>query len=321
MALSILQTQAVSELAQHLYDYLPGTSAWQGTYTFSNAASECGVGALWRGGSKLPALTALLEQTLGQRSDRFCVLVERIVANGLKYRARKGNPLTRSNIETLNGLVKTIGFKIPALWDPAFIGALPDTRPHPATQPVERVTRNDEAVRETNRETEALGKLRVQFLALQTSADRQAAGLTLERVLNEVFDLQGLEPNEPFRVVGEQIDGSFLLDSEVYLLEAKWTESQVGESDLLVFRGKVEGKSAFTRGLFISVNGFSLPGIQAITTGKQPIFMMMDGADLYRVLDRQLRLDSILRSKMRWLAEKGEPFVPASELFSNTAAM
>lgn len=42
MTLSLAQTQAIAELAQHLYDYLPGSTAWKGTYAFADAAAECG---------------------------------------------------------------------------------------------------------------------------------------------------------------------------------------------------------------------------------------------------------------------------------------
>lgn len=320
MGLSLAQTQAVSELARHLYDYLPGSSAWQGTYTFAHAASECGVGALWSGGSKLPALTGLLEGTLAESPGAFCPLVERIVSNGIKYRHKKDNPLTRSEIEALNELVRKVGFKIPALWDRTFLGSLPEPSTASARQPIENAA--DAAARETEllKFEATVAELRATFLALHAESDRNAAGLSLERVLNELFALYALEPNEPFRVVGEQVDGSFLLDSEVYLLEAKWTVDPVGESDLLVFRGKVEGKSSFTRGLFISINGFSRPAMQAITTGKQPTFVMMDGADLYRILEGHVRLDGLLRRKVRHLAERGEPFIPVSDLFAGGGA-
>lgn len=315
MVLSLKQTQAISDLARHLYDYLPGSSAWPGTYTFARAASECGVGEFWPGGSKLPALTSLLENSLEGTSGAFCPLIERIVRNGIKYRSTKSNPLTRSDIEALNELVRKVGFKIPELWDPTFLGSLPKAQADSVGQVV--LNTPDEAVRATERRKfdTTVAELRDKFLALQAASDRNAAGLLLERVLNELFALFDLEPNEPSRVTGEQIDGSFLLDSEVYLLEAKWTARAVDESDLLVFRGKVEGKSSFTRGLFISINGFSKAAIQAITTGKQPLFVMMDGADLYRVLDGRVRLDGLVRRKVRCMAEKGAPFVPVSELF------
>jgi hypothetical protein len=41
---------------------------------------------------------------------------------------------------------------------------------------------------------------------------------------------------------------------------------------------------------------------------------MMDGADLYRVLEGHAQLDNLLRRKVRYLAERGEPYVPVSEL-------
>jgi hypothetical protein len=81
-----------------------------------------------------------------------------------------------------------------------------------------------------------------------------------------------------------------------------------------VFRGKIEGKSAFTRGVFVSINGFSQPALEAITKGKQPNFLMMDGYDLTVVLEGQMRLDELLRAKIRRLSEEGTPFVSVREL-------
>lgn len=315
MGIPLAQTQAVSEVASHLYDYLPGSTRWAGTYTFAHAASDCGVPGYWPGGSKLPALTALLEQTLEHSPGSFCPLIETIVRNGIKYRTKKGNALTRADIETLNKLLRRVGFKIPSLWDPGFLSSLPQPRNAKVAEPHSDTLQDDAGKEESRRFSAALAGLLKTFLTLHGQLDRNSAGLALEPLLNEVFALHGLDPNEQFRVVGEQIDGSFLLDSELYLLEAKWTESKIGQDPLNAFRGKVEGKSSFTRGLFISINGFSPPGIQAIRTGKQLMFIMMDGADLYRVLEGAVRLDELLRRKVRHLAERGEPFVSVSQLF------
>jgi Restriction endonuclease len=143
---------------------------------------------------------------------------------------------------------------------------------------------------------------------------RQEAGLRLEGLLTRLFTLFDLEPNGPFRVVGEQIDGSFDLDREVYLLEAKWTAEPTNEAALLILRGKVEGKSQFTRGLFLSINGYTRDAVDAITRGKAPNFVMVDGSHLYRVLDGQIRLDVLLRRLIRHLAETGTPYLPAANL-------
>ncbi|HEV2697155.1 MAG TPA: hypothetical protein VGU90_04115, partial [Terriglobales bacterium] len=68
----------------------------------------------------------------------------------------------------------------------------------------------------------ALTMLKDDFFALAADADRNRAGLALEKLLNELFNVFELRPRQPFRVVGEQIDGSFELDGQVYLLESKW---------------------------------------------------------------------------------------------------
>ena len=314
MALSLSDTQALAQLGEHLYGYLPGSSQWQGTYTFANAAADAGVADFWQGGSKLPAITQLLELTLDHRRDAFCRLIEIIVRHGIQYRIRKREPLSRQDIERLNALVQNVGFKIPDLWDRRFLDSLPES-PAAEPKPVVSTAADDPATNTALQAARrALDDLRARFLALQTQNDRQAAGLALEKLLNELFSLSGLQPGKAFRVVGEQIDGSFVLDSEVYLLEAKWTREQTSEAPLLTFRGKVEGKSAITRGLFLSINGFSPQAILAITKGKQPTFLMMDGADLYRVLEGHVQLDELLRRKIRHLAERGDPYVPVSEL-------
>jgi len=54
----------------------------------------------------------------------------------------------------------------------------------------------------------------------------------LEGLLNRTFALSGLAPQKPFRVVGEQIDGSLVLDHDVCLLEAKWTKEPVDQKEL-----------------------------------------------------------------------------------------
>ena len=311
MPLTMIEEQALTELADLLYPYLPASGA---IYTFGEAARDAGVADLWpgvkgTGFSKLPALTLLLEKTLDQRRDRFCALVERMVRGGLKYRAKKGDPITAADIRNLNAAVLKVGFKIPELWDPRFIASLPG-----GSSPTPTPTRPEPATPARPDLRPALDALRAEFLTLHGLGGRQEAGIKLEGLLTRLFTLFDLEPNGPFRVVGEQIDGSFDLDREVYLLEAKWTAEQVNEAALLVLRGKVEGKSQFTRGLFLSINGYTSNAVEAITRGKSPNFVMVDGSHLYRVLDGHVRLDAILRRLVRHLAETGLPYLPAGSL-------
>lgn len=141
----------------------------------------------------------------------------------------------------------------------------------------------------------------------------QDRGYGFEDFLRRCFDVAGLEAREPFRNIGEQIDGSFLLSEETYLLEAKWQASPTGVGDLHAFHGKIEQKAAWARGLFVSYHGFTAEGLAAFGAGKRLI--CMDGRDLHDALDRQIPLRVVLERKVRRAAETGRAHTPVGELF------
>ncbi|WP_322059371.1 restriction endonuclease [Paraburkholderia sp. J63] len=142
----------------------------------------------------------------------------------------------------------------------------------------------------------------------------QPRGYAFEAWLKDAFDTFGLEAREPFRLRGEQIDGSFALQGETYLVEAKWQSELTGAGDLHAFHGKLEQKAAWARGLFVSNSGFTSDGLSAFGRGKRVI--CMDGLDLFETLDRQLPLNHVLERKVRRAAETGLPFERVRDLFS-----
>lgn len=305
------EATAVADLADTLYEFLPGSSAW-GSYTFADAAGEAGVAEFWQGGSKRPAIQELLRSTLARRRDRLCPLVEIVVSRGIMRRRGK-DPVRRDEVDRVNEALLKLQFKIPELWDKAFLAGLPGPASPPPVAPPDGPVAPTTSEAERERRVQLVG-LRERFLKLSTLGDRQEAGRDLEDVLNRLFLLAGLDPREPFRVVGEQIDGSFDLDRDIYLMEAKWHKEPIGLGDLAALRVKVEGKSAWTRGLFISVNGYSEVGVAALVTGKQQTCVLMDGADLFRVFNGDIDLADLLHRKVRWLAERGQPYVPMDTL-------
>ena len=145
------------------------------------------------------------------------------------------------------------------------------------------------------------------------SLSPQARGYAFEGFLKELFDAFGLAAQEPFRLRGEQIDGSFQLGSEIYLLEAKWHGQPIGVGELHTFHGKLEQKAAWTRGLFVSNSGFTDDGLVAFGRGKRVI--CMDGLDLYEMLDRGIPFNQVLERKVRRAAETGSPFLRVRDLF------
>lgn len=154
--------------------------------------------------------------------------------------------------------------------------------------------------------------LKAELVAL-SSEPAHARGFGFERFLQSLFAAYGLRPRSPFVNRGEQIDGSFVLGSDTYLLEAKWHQQPTGQADLLVFEGKLGSKAAWARGLFVSYNGFTDVGLEAFGRGKRTI--CMNGHDIYDMLDRRLPFDEVIDRKARRAVETGWPFVPIRDLF------
>jgi hypothetical protein len=157
-----------------------------------------------------------------------------------------------------------------------------------------------------------LAELKADLLHVSTLTPH-ARGYAFESFLKCLFDSSGLIAREPFRLTGEQIDGSFQFEGETYLVEAKWHGHPMGVAELHTFHGKIEQKAAWTRGLFISMSGFTQEGLVAFGRGKRAI--CMEGLDLYEMLERALPLIHVLDRKIRRAAETGAPLARVRELF------
>lgn len=293
------EAQTIEDLADLLYDFLPGSG--NSRTAFPIAAAQAGVAEFWVAGSKRPALVQLLSATLDHRRSDFTKLIVAIVRQAMTYRRGKGNPLTRAEIDRLNSLLPGVQFKIPELLDRDFLDSFAPAKPEPAAA--------TSAVLSAER-GQALAARLVEISQL----DPQQRGLRFEGFLGELFEGFGLAPRRDFRLVGEQIDGSFKLHGQTYLVEAKWHGPQIGFADLMTFSGKVAGKASWARGLFVSNSGFTADGLEAFARGRQTNLICVDGLDLYEVLSRRVSLIEILEAKARRAAETNRAYVPVREL-------
>lgn len=141
----------------------------------------------------------------------------------------------------------------------------------------------------------------------------QKRGYEFEGFLKELFDSSRLQARSPFSLVGEQIDGSFQLGNETYLIEAKWVRDPIGAAELYTFQGKLDQKAAWARGVFISYGGFPQEGLHAFGRGRKVI--CMSGEDIYKALGRRIPIAEVIERKVRTAAETGAAFVPLDDLF------
>lgn len=305
MALTLAEKLTVTALSKLLYNFLPASG--NNSTSFPLAAAEAGIPESWPtiGCSKGPGIERMLTWTLTTRRDRMPQLVDAIISQSVSYRIRN-NPLSRNEVCEAEQLFARLGVDLPALRDRSFLeslpvrdagnaaaGAAPTTTPAPAVAPAL---------------LQALERRHVELAALAP----QPRGYAFEKFLSDMFDAYALAPRGSFRIVGEQIDGSFRLDHETYLLEAKWVNAPVGAEDLYAFTGKVQNRASWARGVFISNSGFSRDGLTAY--GKRNPVICVDGYDLNEILRRQLPFDEVLRAKVRRAAETGNPLVHVRDL-------
>lgn len=307
VALSLSQIKTLNELAELLYFFLPGKAhpLAQQNISFPGVADSISLAKFWIGGSKLPAVSQLLTNTFQYQNSSFCPLVLEIVRRGMTYRQGKNDPVTREEIDMLNKLVAQLGFKIPELYDPKFIDNLP-RKQHEAevAPPTEDVPEK------------VIQELKNKLLEL-SSLPPQERGFQFEKFIKDLFEAFNLAPRGSFRLVGEQIDGSFQFQGETYLVEATWQNEPVGNERLSFFSSKVDRKAKWSRGLLISYSGFSSEGLKAFTTGKPINIVCMDGLDLSYVLEGKLNLCSVIEQKVRRAAESNHAYISVRELFPN----
>lgn len=153
------------------------------------------------------------------------------------------------------------------------------------------------------------------YFKIATNKNAQERGYQFEKYLHNLFEQNDLEPRGSFKIRGEQIDGSFCLGNEVYLLEAKWQSSPSDKSELVIFNEKVKSKSAFTRGYFISHAGYSPHAVETFNSGRTVHIVLMDGQELAIMLERKIDLKMVLEKKIRCLAEEGNCYKNIRELF------
>ena len=304
MNLSLIEIQTISEMADFLYPFLPGSPHPYAArpISFAGIASDLDLERFWTGGSKRPAIAALLEGTLSHAKNKFCPLMIEIVTRGLKYRG-KSNPITKEEIEQLNEFIIKLDFKIPELWDPNFLRSLPSIKPEE--------NKVATAKKETLKNT--LPLLLKELLNLEKLAS-QKRGYAFEKFLNKLFNTFDMKARSPFRFVGEQIDGSIEFEGNIYLIEAKWQTVPVGNADLLVLHGKVGGKASWSRGIFISYSSFTKEGLEAFSKGRSTNLIAVTGQDLYFILEGRMLLDQVISLKARLAAEEGRVYVPVQEL-------
>lgn len=121
----------------------------------------------------------------------------------------------------------------------------------------------------------------------------QTRGKKLEDLFYELMKISGIETEKSYRVVGEEIDGAIKYDGHYYLVELKWHEKKIGQKDISSLYMKVEGKLE-SRGIFISMNGYSSEVLESLKIGKTSKVILLDGTHIMNLLTGRYSVKEML---------------------------
>ena len=131
--------------------------------------------------------------------------------------------------------------------------------------------------------------------------------------MKRLFLKEEIEVTDPFKIIGEQIDGAIKYEGEFYIIEAKWHDKWSASDELYQFAAKVDGKM-YGRGIFISINGFSNDSVQALTIGKALNTILVDGGDLVLVTEGLYTVREMLNNKIKAAQTMGRIYADATNL-------
>jgi hypothetical protein len=139
----------------------------------------------------------------------------------------------------------------------------------------------------------------------------QKRGYMLESLFPALMNISGIPVIEPFRIVGEQIDGGIKYDGHYYLIELKWTEGKIGPKDIGSFYYKVDGKFD-RRGIIISMGGYTDGVVKGLPRGKELKVILLDGVHFSNVIFGLYTFQELLEHCVSHAAYKCELYCPHS---------
>lgn len=147
-------------------------------------------------------------------------------------------------------------------------------------------------------------KLNTLLLEIDNIQDKQKRGYAFENYLNTLFKTFNLDPHASYKTEYDQIDGSFILNGNTILVEAKYRTNAIPKDDLILFSNKVQNKSHFAKGLFITYSEVEEKAIEYFED-KGARIIILTVQELFMMCQSKYSLIKLLQEKYRILDERG----------------
>lgn len=291
--LTISEIAAINDLAAVLSNML--TNA-----VITEHADRFGLSS--RGSNKVARLVVALRE-LKADSRRWSTATQflaLLILDAHQRHARGAQPLYAEDVNRVLELMRRLGWEPGDLAKRAWRKDLP-TRGPPAA--AEKVANAEPPA--PNRES-AQPRLHHSALATIIEMSRsdtapQVRGKTLELVLWEVCNAEGLRPQLDIRAPGEQVDLAFSIGDQHYLAECKWHAAAIGVPDVVGFLSKIDTRPPGTRSVFLSMSGYVGDIDAKLQRGRIVTCAGLCAEHFIAVLDGRLTFTHIVRESYRAL--------------------
>ena len=148
------------------------------------------------------------------------------------------------------------------------------------------------------------------YLSLKDSENTQERGYDFEKLIAAYFKLSLGNSIGSHRIISsttEQIDAGFFFEKDYYRVEAKWTKDKTDDADVRHFSFNL--KTVETRGLLISINGFTPSAIERARSLKsEKMILLMDGDEIEITLKGSPTFDEAIRLKQMYFHYEDNPY-------------
>lgn len=156
--------------------------------------------------------------------------------------------------------------------------------------------------------SDEIKELRKEFNDMKLMPDSKATerGKLFETWFIKLLELFDLSPRHDIKNWVDQIDGSFVLDWQVFVFEIEWIDKNSDKNYIVEIADKANNLH-WTLWLAIAYKGFTSTAFEKVKTHKN--VLMLTWKTLESVLNESIWLDDMIREiKRRW-AEKWKPYL------------
>lgn len=158
---------------------------------------------------------------------------------------------------------------------------------------------------------EEFAALMVRLNDLAQHVGEQEYGYKFEPWIRDIARLYDLDARGAFRG-GEdshQIDGAITIEGTTLLVEAKLTREPTDRNDVTLFKDKIESRAENTRGLLVSMSGFT-DRAKVDASGRHSTIIMMDHSHLFGLIaSKRYTFPELLTRMLQNSAQTGSAYL------------